>query len=356
MNMKQSCKALICAIEGELDGRHCTEEQAAAILDHALPSLTEALARVEAERDEALEFMRINARSGMSYAEQRDTAQAQLAEAAHLLERATSVVEQRTLACDILRFLAKYEDRHAQAEQQEAQPTCQHLEALKRFHETCGDGEAYDVPVETMHQLAAMGLVDPAPEHGEHGFSMNAKGYAALSSWQEAQDTQTGEFQREDRYIVIKRKDFYRLPMEMRLQFSMALRELAPRLPKREYLVVESDWPEYEPTWAAIQARVEGRAAAPDEVDLFFEQSKAELRRARAKFPGDRIMTLALAEEFGELCKAVLDESAEAVRKEAVQVACMAARVVLDGDGSVVDWRRERGLDPLLAAVRGNER
>ena len=54
MNMKQSCKALICAIEGELDGRHCTEEQAAAILDHALPSLTEALARMEAERDAAL--------------------------------------------------------------------------------------------------------------------------------------------------------------------------------------------------------------------------------------------------------------------------------------------------------------
>ena len=51
MNMKQSCKALICAIEGELDGRHCTEEQAAAILDHALPSLTEALALAEAERD-----------------------------------------------------------------------------------------------------------------------------------------------------------------------------------------------------------------------------------------------------------------------------------------------------------------
>ncbi|WP_267399041.1 Lar family restriction alleviation protein [Pseudomonas sp. GM_Psu_2] len=96
--------------------------------------------------------------------------------------------------------------------------------------------------------------------------------------------------------------------------------------------------------WTAPPAAAHG-----DEVDQFFEQVKAELRRARAKFPGDRIMTLALAEEFGELCKAVLDESAEAVREEAVQVACMAARVVLDGDGSVVDWRRERGLDPLLA-------
>ena len=60
-------------------------------------------------------------------------------------------------------------------------------------------------------------------------------------------------------------------------------------------------------------------------------------------------MTIALAEEFGELCKAVLDESAANVRKEAVQTAVMAARVALDGDGSVRDWRRERGLDALAA-------
>lgn len=70
------------------------------------------------------------------------------------------------------------------------------------------------------------------------------------------QKTQTIDFQREGRYIVIKRKDLDRLPMEMRLPFSMALNELAPRLPKRECLVIESDWPEYEPTWAAIQARM----------------------------------------------------------------------------------------------------
>lgn len=85
-----------------------------------------------------------------------------------------------------------------------------------------------------------------------------------------------------------------------------------------------------------------------DEVDLFFEQVKVELRRARQLFPGDGIMTLALAEEFGELCKAVLDEDSAAVRKEAIQVAAMAARVVLDGDGSVVKWRRDKGLDQLV--------
>jgi hypothetical protein len=95
-------------------------------------------------------------------------------------------------------------------------------------------------------------------------------------------------------------------------------------------------------------------AALTDEpVERFLGEVRAELLRARAKFPGDRIMTIALAEEFGELCKAVLDERAANVRKEAVQTAVMCARVVLDGDGSVNDWRAERGLDPLVEAKHG---
>jgi hypothetical protein len=88
---------------------------------------------------------------------------------------------------------------------------------------------------------------------------------------------------------------------------------------------------------------------AGEAVDTFLAEVRAELMRARAKFPGDRIMTIALAEEFGELCKAVLDECSANVRKEAVQTAVMCARVVLDGDGSVNDWRAGKGLDPLTA-------
>ncbi|HJE71442.1 hypothetical protein [Pseudomonas oryzihabitans] len=74
---------------------------------------------------------------------------------------------------------------------------------------------------------------------------------------QEAQGAQASEFQREDRYIVIKRKDLEKVTTPM----AFSLGELLNHLPKRECLVIESDWPEYERTWADIQARVEGRAA-----------------------------------------------------------------------------------------------
>ena len=74
----------------------------------------------------------------------------------------------------------------------------------------------------------------------------------------------------------------------------------------------------------------------------------AELGRARAKFPGDNVTTLAMAEESGELATAVFEESRAAVRKEAVQTAVMAMRVVLDGDATLRLWRAMRGLDPLV--------
>ncbi|MNU34531.1 hypothetical protein D3C71_231140 [compost metagenome] len=94
---------------------------------------------------------------------------------------------------------------------------------------------------------------------------------------------------------------------------------------------------------------VTAAALADDPVDAFLDEVRAELIRARAKFPGDRIMTLAMSEEAGELVKAVLDEPAANVRKEAVQTATMAARIVLDGDSSVKEWRAAKGLDALTS-------
>ncbi|UDF29813.1 UNVERIFIED_ORG: hypothetical protein LHK14_00375 [Roseateles sp. XES5] len=75
----------------------------------------------------------------------------------------------------------------------------------------------------------------------------------------------------------------------------------------------------------------------------------AELVRARTKFPGKNATFAALVEEVGELATATFEEGRERVRKEAVQVAVMAMRMVLDGDHTFDDWRATKGLDALVA-------
>lgn len=90
--------------------------------------------------------------------------------------------------------------------------------------------------------------------------------------------------------------------------------------------------------------------AAPGEEYRLADEIRAELMRARAKFPGKNVTFAALVEEVGELATATFEESRAAVRKEAVQVAVMAMRMVLDGDCTFDNWRETKGLDPLLAS------
>jgi NTP pyrophosphatase (non-canonical NTP hydrolase) len=77
------------------------------------------------------------------------------------------------------------------------------------------------------------------------------------------------------------------------------------------------------------------------------EDILAELGQARAKFPGKNVTFAALVEEVGELATALFSESQERVREEAIQVAVMAMRIVLDGDHTFDDWRLSKSLDSL---------
>lgn len=85
---------------------------------------------------------------------------------------------------------------------------------------------------------------------------------------------------------------------------------------------------------------------------ILASEISVELVRARAKFPGKNVTFAALVEEVGELATALFEESSDRVRKEAVQVAVMAMRVVLDGDNCFDHWRREHGLDHLDPRAR----
>jgi NTP pyrophosphatase (non-canonical NTP hydrolase) len=75
--------------------------------------------------------------------------------------------------------------------------------------------------------------------------------------------------------------------------------------------------------------------------DQFLKDVKAELLRARTKFPGDNLNMVALMEEVGELAQAALHiregkhNEWRKVWDEAVQVAVMALRMATEGDATI---------------------
>lgn len=69
------------------------------------------------------------------------------------------------------------------------------------------------------------------------------------------------EFKREARYIVIKLADLNKLRGGQTEALRQELAKVSRRLPKRECLVIESDWPEYEPVWQMIERRVTGASS-----------------------------------------------------------------------------------------------
>ncbi len=68
---------------------------------------------------------------------------------------------------------------------------------------------------------------------------------------------------------------------------------------------------------------------------LTVEAVKAEVIKARLKFPGNNHLLAALTEEVGELAQALLQgKSRDEVEKEAIQVACVALRIIEEGDAA----------------------
>jgi hypothetical protein len=75
------------------------------------------------------------------------------------------------------------------------------------------------------------------------------------------------QFQRETRYAVFKLKYLTEEQKQRLYDFSM---ELGPYNSVKECVVVESDWPNYEDTWAAIQAVHSGCYVPSSQMRSFF--------------------------------------------------------------------------------------
>lgn len=111
--------------------------------------------------------------------------------------------------------------------------------------------------------------------------------------------------------------------------------------------VMQGDWQKNS------DAEMFGIEGAKPKLDHILSEIKKEVGFARSKFPGDNVTFAALVEEVGELATATFSQSRIDVRKEAVQVAAMAIRLVLDGDCTFDAWRAKFKLDPLTDRPTG---
>lgn len=94
----------------------------------------------------------------------------------------------------------------------------------------------------------------------------NAVSAGAASNPELIETLEAEPFERENRYIVLKRKDIIGALTQSEITELARItgKVDAHRMQRTgvyEFLqcvVVESDWPEYEPTWAAIEKRMRG--------------------------------------------------------------------------------------------------
>lgn len=107
------------------------------------------------------------------------------------------------------------------------------------------------------------------------------------------------EFKREERYIVVKIKDAQTIDSNDPFNGEHALRDFLKQwhIPIREAVVVEKDWPEYEPTWAAIERRVtgaqwngEGLPPAGTVCELRMTAAGSDWARAEIKFASRNVI------------------------------------------------------------------
>lgn len=132
-------------------------------------------------------------------------------------------------------------------------------------------------------------------------------------------------FQREDRYIVIKRSDLEKLHPSYKGQFHLELNCISAQMPSRKCLVIESDWPEYEPAWAAIEARVTGKPVEQHQGE------PAEVAQLRKECESYKRHTLNAAITIGQICEALgIDDHSEP------DMIIEAAKSVADGLNRIV--------------------
>lgn len=100
-------------------------------------------------------------------------------------------------------------------------------------------------------------------------------------------------FKRETRYAVIKLKD---INQNTQRQLHNFMEDL--EIPSRDCVVVESDWPEYEPVWKMIEARMTGKALASREGESSQQAAVPEWRATEKEMPPEFVPVIGFSEAW----------------------------------------------------------
>ena len=112
------------------------------------------------------------------------------------------------------------------------------------------------------------------------------------------------EFQREERYIVVK-LDYLTEGQEFQIKRFLATK---CEQPDRKYAVIEDDWPEYETVWAMIEARCTGNPAPSYQaLTQQLEEAREErdaLLKAATDIRGDLLMRAKISRDGSKVVDA----------------------------------------------------
>ena len=111
----------------------------------------------------------------------------------------------------------------------------------------------------------------------------------------------SNEFKREERYIVFKMSDMVEhfttteaLQLARLYEIQRVGRKEAGKS-ELECVVVEKGWPEYEPTWRAIEARVTGAQPTPTTAEQDQINAEAAIRSSYVAWPKDEVLWQTIA-------------------------------------------------------------
>ena len=129
------------------------------------------------------------------------------------------------------------------------------------------------------------------------------------------------------------------------------------RLLDRDEFLDGDEFPDAGKAMEALRAALSAPSPEPgergDPTELALVHVGEEVARARAKFPRARKLTVALMEEVGELAQAQLQQKPpEEIRKEAMQVAAVAVRIMTEGDADFIGYSEDESMQQRETAPR----